>query len=58
MNWNHVTKMGAELRETIGDRIHAADGRLNVHCHGGVKSVIDCFQQYRAMVQTVTGETL
>ncbi len=46
----------------IADRIHAAGGRLNVHCHGSVKSIIDCFPelgadclvQYQAMVETVT----
>jgi len=34
----------------IADRIHAAGGRLNVHCHGGVKSVIDCFAELGADV--------
>ena len=34
----------------IADRIHAAGGRLNVHCHGGVKSIIDCFPELGADV--------
>jgi hypothetical protein len=34
----------------IADRIHAAGGRLNVHCHGSVKSVIDCFPELGADV--------
>ncbi len=34
----------------IADRIHAAGGRLNVHCHGNVKSVIDCFPELGADV--------
>lgn len=34
----------------IADRIHAAGGRLNVHCHGDVKSIIDCFPDLGADV--------
>ncbi len=34
----------------IADRIHVAGGRLNVHCHGSVKSVIDCFPEFGADV--------
>jgi hypothetical protein len=34
----------------IAERIHAAGGRLNVHCHGGVKSIIDCFPELGADV--------
>lgn len=34
----------------IADRIHDAGGRLNVHCHGSVKSVIDCFPDLGADV--------
>jgi hypothetical protein len=34
----------------IADRIHDAGGRLNVHCHGRVKSVIDCFPELGADV--------
>lgn len=34
----------------IADRLHAAGGRLNVHCHGGVKSIIDCFPDLGADV--------
>ena len=34
----------------IAARIHEAGGRLNVHCHGRVKSVIDCFPELGADV--------
>ncbi len=34
----------------IADRIHAAGGRFNVHCHGSVKSIIDCFPELGADV--------
>jgi len=34
----------------IADRIHAAGGRLNVHCHGRVKAVIHGFAEVGADV--------